>query len=124
MKEKFSMLDPDKKTYKHFLMYYKCMTNNEDILKVDNLLQEEELKTHLEKCGKGKDKEECVTWICKNAVALRSYINALKIITVLSQIDSMIYLREEISFKLFCKIVEAWDLHKHNFIESIRINGD
>ena len=117
--EKFSLLEADRKTHHHVIEYFNAMLNNIDLFSVDMILQKRELELHLNKCHKEKDQEECLKWVEKNAKPFRIYINSLREIALFCYIDSKIYFRKELSWEVFCLIIEIWNKNK-SIIDSIK----
>lgn len=121
MKEKFSLLDKDKKTYNHVKKYFIAMIKEKDLNYVDIVIQKDELSNHLKQYCKEHDREEESNWVCKNAHPLRIYLNSLKEIAFFAFMDSRIHCHNDFSYDLFCKIIDIYDSKKQLIIESIRV---
>jgi len=114
----FSFLETDIKTFNYVQRYLEYIekNNNDSILKLDNLLQIEEIEKHLELNniqGKKERNLESINWIKKYGEKFRIYLNSIKLIT-------LIFLekrnnckknceRNKITFEVFCDIVKVID---------------
>lgn len=121
MSDKFSFLEKDKKTYNHVKMYFDAINNGASLNSVDILIQKQELECHLKKTCKEHDRIEETAWVMKNAAPFRCYLNSLKTVTLFAFLNSKIHLDDDISFTLFCRMVDIFNEEKSLIIESIRI---
>ncbi len=96
MVELFCKLEKDEKTHRYLQTYLDFISQNRDtqtdhsILGLDNIIQKDELITHLSVCHIDPYKEseermrEAIEWINKNGKAFRQYLSSIKLLACLA----------------------------------------
>jgi len=122
MKNKFSKLEKDDRTFSHVLLYYVAIVDKKSLMPVDMLIQERELKEHLKRCRlKETDLANCTNWIEDNHEAFRAYINTLKAFTLFIYMENRLEYREKVIWEIFCRMVDVFNEEKDIIMETIRL---
>ncbi len=125
MKETFSLLEKDDKTYNYVKQYYKVIKEGHSPMIVDAYIQKNEIERHLcLKCVDPDDQKSICEWIQCYSSSFRSYLNSLKMLALsiffMNKYQSLIP-AETLSFELFCRAVNIWNERKEEVVDSIFI---
>lgn len=86
----FCILEKDTKTFTLFQRYILCFEHGHSSLELDNSIQAEELRLHLEMNGLGADNTAAkLDWISTHGKAFRDYLNTIKLVYFVCKVSNM-----------------------------------